>query len=445
MGGIRLIMVKFIRIIQQHFFDTEFLPFIFLGIILVINLVLSLVFTEVNLMTIIFNSVAFVLWLIISYLALYLIDIKSKLVMEKGQINAIILSIDDPVITYTNNFEIILVNAALEKLVGLPKKEIIGKIITPELANHERYGFLTKLIFPSLAPVVLERSSNLYPQKIKVKFTNPERTLEIVTSRVIDENNHDYGFVKIIHDLTKEETLQKIQRDFITVAAHQLRTPLSGLSWIFELLLKQEVGPLNQDQLQLLKQGQSAIFSSLKTVEDLLNAAQIEEGKFGFQFIRSDIVQLIEESLIKFEPSAKQKNIKLIFHRPDFKLESFVLDPMRIRLVLEILIDNAIKYNVTNGEVHLSLSLDNTKPFVNISVQDTGTGIDPKDQERLFSKFFRSEKVIKENTTGTGLGLYLAKNIIERHGGKIWVQSEPGRGSIFTFSLPLDPAYIPPQ
>jgi Signal transduction histidine kinase len=118
---------------------------------------------------------------------------------------------------------------------------------------------------------------------------------------------------------------------------------------------------------------------------------------------------------------------------------------MRIKLVLEILIDNAIKYNVLNGEVHVSLSLDPQKPFINISVQDTGMGIDPKDQERLFSKFFRSEKVIKEQTGGIGLGLYLAKNIVERHGGRIWVKSEPGRGSIFTFSLPLDPAYIPPQ
>jgi len=438
-------MLKFFNKLQKHLFDTEFLPFLFIGILAITNLVISLVMSEFNLLVVILNSFIIVLWLIISVIAINLIDVKSRLVLEKGQINAIILSIDDPVITYTNNFEIILVNSAFEKLVGIPKKEMIGKIITPELVNHERYGFLAKIMFPSLAPLVLERSVDTYPQRIKVKFNNPERTLEIVTSRVVDENNQEYGFVKIIHDLTKEENLQKIQRDFITVAAHQLRTPLAGLSWIFEMMLKKELGPLTKEQEQLLSQGQLAVASSLKTVEDLLNAAQIEEGKFGFQFVRSDIISLIEEALTKFEASAQQKNIKLIFHRPDFKLEQFVFDPMRIKLVLEILIDNAIKYNVLNGEVHVSLSLDPQKPFINISVQDTGMGIDPKDQERLFSKFFRSEKVIKEQTGGIGLGLYLAKNIVERHGGRIWVKSEPGRGSIFTFSLPLDPAYIPPQ
>ncbi|MGB9763063.1 MAG: sensor histidine kinase [Minisyncoccia bacterium] len=438
-------MTNFFRKIQQHFFDNEFLPFLFLGLLAITNLILTLL---LNASAIIFVSLSvfiFILWLILSLITLNLIDVKSRLILEKGQINAIILSIDDPVITYTKDFEIILVNSALEKLVGISKKEIIGKIITPELVNNDRYGFLARIMFPSLAPLVLEKSTDAYPQKIKVKFNNPERTLEIITSKVIDENNHDYGFVKIIHDLTKEETLQKIQKDFITVAAHQLRTPLAGLSWIFEMMLKKELGSLTKEQEQLLLQGQLAIQSSLKTVEDLLNAAQIEEGRFGFQFTRTDIIPLIEEALTKFEPSAKQRNIKLIFHRPDFKLDSFVFDPIRIKLVLEILIDNAIKYNVQNGEVHVSLSMDNAKPFINISIQDTGIGIEKKDLDRLFTKFFRSEKVIKEETSGTGLGLYLAKNIVERHGGRIWVKSEVGRGSIFTFSLPLDPIYIPPQ
>ena len=121
------------------------------------------------------------------------------------------------------------------------------------------------------------------------------------------------------------------------------------------------------------------------------------------------------------------------------------MDPIRIKLVLEILVDNAIKYNVKNGEVRIRLRRLEDKPFLAVSVEDTGIGIAPKEMSKVFTKFFRSPRVVKKETTGTGLGLYLAKNIIQRHGGKIWVKSELNRGSTFTFTLPLDPSYIPPQ
>jgi signal transduction histidine kinase len=357
-----------------------------------------------------------------------------------------IRSIEDPAISYSNDFEIILVNPAMERFTNLSRKELIGKIIKPELSNDAHYGFCTKLIFPSLAPTVLERSVDIYPQKIKVKFDEPkELTLEIVTTKVIDEQGNVFGFLKVIHDLTKEEALQKTQKDFITVAAHQLRTPLSGLSWVFELLAKKEIGPLTLEQEQTINQGKKAVAESLKTVEDLLSAAQIEEGKFGFQFIVADLNKIIEDVFTKFEPSARKDNVKLIFYRSNLKLEPFVMDPMRVKLVLEILVDNAIKYNVKNGEVRVKIASISNKPFVGISVEDTGMGIDSEDISKLFTKFFRAEKAMKERTSGIGLGLYLAKNIIERHGGKIWIQSEIGRGSVFTFTLPLDPAYIPPQ
>jgi signal transduction histidine kinase len=266
-----------------------------------------------------------------------------------------------------------------------------------------------------------------------------------VTTKVIDDKGHLYGFLRIVHDLTKEEVLRKIQSDFITIVAHQLRTPMSGLAWILELLATKDLGPLNPEQEQLLGDGQKAMQESLKTVEDLLNAAQIEEGRFGFQFIVADLEKIIEETFIKFEPSAQKGSIKLIFHRPEFNLKPFVMDPLRIKLVLEILVDNAIKYNVQNGEVRIKIDLMENKPFIMISVEDTGKGVAPEDMSRLFTKFFRSKQVLKEQTSGIGLGLYLAKNIIERHGGKISAKSVLGRGSIFTFTLPIDPDYIPVQ
>lgn len=431
--------------LKKHLFSSSFLPFLFLGLLLIVNSVFCYLF-EVDLPLKLISFLGLVLWLITSILAINLIDISSRLQLERTQINAMIRSIDDPAIAYSQNFEVILANPALEKLTNLKKEELIGKIITPEMANNQKFSLLVKIIFPSLAPAVLEQQLDTYPQKVKVKFFEPqELTLEIVTTKVIDEKGKVYGFLKVIHNLTREENLRKIQSDFITIAAHQLRTPLSGLNWILDVLSQNETGPLNETQKDLLEKAKAALSESIETVEDLLNAAQIEEGKFGFEFSLNDLEKIIETTLAKFKPIAEKNNIKLIFYRLKPPLNPIVIDPLRIKLVMEILIDNAIKYNVLNGEVRIKLEILKDRPFVMVSVEDTGIGISEEEKEKVFTKFFRSQKVVKKETLGTGLGLYLAKNIIERHGGKIWFKSEENRGTTFYFTLPLDPSFIPPQ
>ena len=438
-------MLNFFQKLNKHFSSPQLSPFWFFGGLVIAQIV--------------FNSL-WIIWplnwfiniaLIIFYLSMTVVfvgavDKLSRLDLERNQINAMVGSINDPAISYTGNFEIILVNKAMEKFIGISKKELIGKNITPELSNDDRYGLLSKIIFPSLAPVVLEKSINTYPEKIKVKFYKPkELIVEIITTKVMDDKGKTYGFLRIIHDLTKEEMLRKTQSDFITIVAHQLRTPLSGLSWILEMIANKESGPLTLEQEKLIDDGRKAMKESLKTVEDLLNAAQIEEGRFGFQFSTNNIEKIIENVLIKFEPVSKINDVKLIFQRPEFQLEPFVMDPLRVKLVLEILVDNALKYNVKNGEVRIKIDTMEGKPFILISVEDTGVGISREDLSRLFTKFFRSKAALKGQTSGIGLGLYLAKNIIDGHGGKIWVKSALGRGSIFTFSLPIDSDYIPSQ
>ncbi len=437
--------MDFFEKLKKHLFSSSFLPFLFLGLLLIVNSVFCYLF-EVDLPLKLISFLGLALWLITSILAINLIDISSRLQLERTQINAMIRSIDDPAIAYSQNFEVILANPALEKLTNLKKEELIGKIITPEMANNQKFSLLVKIIFPSLAPAVLEQQLDTYPQKVKVKFFEPqELTLEIVTTKVIDEKGKVYGFLKVIHNLTREENLRKIQSDFITIAAHQLRTPLSGLNWILDVLSQNETGPLNETQKDLLEKAKAALSESIETVEDLLNAAQIEEGKFGFEFSLNDLEKIIETTLAKFKPIAEKNNIKLIFYRLKPPLNPIVIDPLRIKLVMEILIDNAIKYNVLNGEVRIKLEVLKDRPFVMVSVEDTGIGISEEEKEKVFTKFFRSQKVVKKETLGTGLGLYLAKNIIERHGGKIWFKSEENRGTTFYFTLPLDPSFIPPQ
>ncbi|MCK4805874.1 MAG: PAS domain-containing protein, partial [Candidatus Pacebacteria bacterium] len=229
-------MFKFFQNLKKHSSSPQLLPFWFLGGLIIAQMVFNVLWIIWPLNWLI-NIALIIFYLVMAVVLLGAVDRASRLDLERNQINAMISSINDPAISYTENFEIILVNKAMEKFIGISKKELLGKNITPELSNDARYGLLSKLIFPSLAPVVLEKSVDLYPEKIKVKFYQPkELIVEIITTKVIDEKGKTYGFLRIIHDLTQEEVLRKTQSDFVTIVAHQLRTPLSGLSWILEIL-----------------------------------------------------------------------------------------------------------------------------------------------------------------------------------------------------------------
>lgn len=365
---------------------------------------------------------------------------------ERAQISAVLYSISDAVFAYDRNFQIILFNPAAEQMFQLKTEEVVGKIITPEMIHHPQFSLIAQIIFPALAPSILKKSVDQETNRLELKFSEPrEMVLEVTTTKVIDNDGHHYGFLKIIRDRTREESVLKMKSDFITIAAHQLRTPLSGINWSLDLLLNKELGNLTDEQETVLKQAKAASQELIKDTEMLLHVSEIEEGRFGYKFIPSSLENLITETLIKYEPIAQSKKIKLIFYRAKESLPPITCDPERLKIVLEVLVDNAIKYNILNGEVRIKMNPLIDRPFVEVRVEDTGIGIPEAEIPRLFSKFYRSSRSIKEQTTGLGLGLYLAKNIIKRHGGDLWVESVENRGSVFHFTLPMDPSYIPPQ
>ena len=234
--------------------------------------------------------------------------------------------------------------------------------------------------------------------------------------------------------------LLKSKSDFITVAAHQLRTPLSAISWTLESLKKEQ---LNSSQQDLVNIGVSASSNLSKTVESLLSVSKIEEGRFGYSFKTIDLAAFLGEILSQAEPIAREYKVDVYFEGPQGGALMISADSDKLSLVLSNLLDNAIKYNVPNGQVIVRAEKLADKPYVQISVKDTGMGIPQEDLSKLFTKFFRGGNVMKKETSGSGLGLYIVKNIIRRHGGEIWVESELNRGTTFYFTLPTDPALIP--
>lgn len=363
--------------------------------------------------------------------------------LEKNQLQSILASIGQGIIAYDQEFRVWLLNQAAEGILGLRKEELLGKVLTPERGSDPRYQIVTQILFPSLAPVVTKRSLT-YPEVTEISLSQPrELYLETTTTQIFDETGKPLGFLKVIRDRSREVQLLKSKAEFITVAAHQLRTPLSGIKWALEELSKGNLGEISAEQKTTLEDSLSATARLVKLTDDLLDVAKIEEGKFGYQFERVDIIAFIQEMLGQMEALAKEKSVRLSFYRPEETLPPLMVDRQRLSLVFQNLVENAIQYNLEKGEVRVRLELLKDRPYVQVAIEDTGIGIPEKDFPRIFSKFFRGENILRLAPEGSGLGLYIARNVIKRHGGEIWFKSVEKRGTTFYFALPTDESLIP--
>lgn len=229
------------------------------------------------------------------------------------------------------------------------------------------------------------------------------------------------------------EELDAVKSDFVSIAAHQLRTPLTGIKWSYLSLLEKETGPLNSDQRKIIEDGLDAINHTITLINDLLNVAHIEEGRFGFSFQSASILPVVRKAFGRFQSAAGMKGVWLSIELPKNEPPPISLDEEKIDLVLDNLLENAIKYTLPGGKVKLKLDYDGKK--IKIIVSDTGIGIPRNQLNRVFTKFFRGENALLYQTSGTGLGLYMAKNIIDRHCAAISVESEENKGTTFTVTL----------
>ncbi len=362
--------------------------------------------------------------------------------IERNELTSVIATLRDGVIAYDSNFKILIFNQAAEQIFNLKRENVVNVRFAPEQIKELRFKLLSQILFPSLAPSITKRSeAGAYPQVMDISFKEPTMEFRVITNKIIDSAGNLLGFVKIIRDRTREVEVLRSKSEFIGVATHQLRTPLTSIHWVLENLTNDT---LSDEQKKIADVGLEASSYMVKVVNDLFDVFQIEEGRFGYNFEKLNIVELVEKIAFKTKEVCAELGLKLIFQKPEELIEINV-DSQKISMVLLNILDNAVKYNVKNGEIILTIEKLSDKPYIRISVKDTGIGINEKDANKLFTKFFRGENATKAISTASGLGLYIAQNIVRRHGGEIKFESELNRGSIFYFTLPIDPKLIPPK
>lgn len=363
--------------------------------------------------------------------------------LERRELTSILENTGDAVVIYENNFRALFFNIAAERLFRIHANDIIGHVFKPQDIEKEGWRTLIQVIFPSLAPRVIARSKEgEYPQVGDISFTNPDLEFRVTTTPLKDDAGNVFAFMKIISNRTAMIAALRSKSEFVTVASHQLRGPITDITWALESLANAGT-ELSETNKAIVDNALLASHGLLRRIEDLLNIAKIEEGGFGYSFAETDVVDFIGRVLSDVLPAAKKAGVKLYFDRPAHGLPHVTIDAKQLSLSLVNILENAIRYNIANGEVVVKVDQVADKPFVAVSIKDTGIGIPPEDMQKLFAKFYRAENAIKLQTEGSGLGLYIAKSIVNAHGGEIWVESELGRGTTITFTLPTDPNLVP--
>jgi signal transduction histidine kinase len=239
----------------------------------------------------------------------------------------------------------------------------------------------------------------------------------------------------IIHGIENIAKANKMKSEFVTIASHQLKTPLSQINWELEILLSKNKEGLSEKQLEIIKTISQSHETMKRLVNDLLDVTRIDQKRLILRKEAVDIVSITERMVEDFTSLARSRNIIIELNANKKRIPKITGDPERTKLVVENLLNNAIKYVVKRGRIEIKIvRRDNTVVF---SIRDNGVGIPEEQQGQVFEKFFRSDNVVKYQTEGTGLGLYISKNIIEQTGGKIWFQSIENVGSVFNFSLPV--------
>lgn len=232
----------------------------------------------------------------------------------------------------------------------------------------------------------------------------------------------------------KKEKLDHIQTDFVTLASHQLRTPLSGIKWYIEMLLSGRAGKLTEKQAEYLKQIYRSNERAINLVNDLLDVSLIEEGHVHLELRPVKVEQVVEEILDNFSALIKSSKVRVNFHIVGGPLPPAIADAEKLKRVIVNLLSNSVKY--TSGGGLIEIKVQPNQHHLIFSIADSGVGIPVADQRSVFQKFYRGQNVARLSPDGTGLGLFIAKSLIGAMGGKIWFESEEGKGTSFYFTLP---------
>jgi PAS domain S-box-containing protein len=346
---------------------------------------------------------------------------KFKLALENASDQVIITDVEGIVI-YGNR--------ATERITGYIPEEAIGK----------KAGALWRIPMPTEYYKkmwdVIKIQKKTFIGEIQNRRKNGELyTANLSISPVLNNSKEVVYFVGIEHDITHEKEVDKAKTEFVSLASHQLRTPLSSINWYTEMLLNGDAGVINEDQKKYLQEVYAGSQRMVELVNSLLNVSRLDLGTFVINPTPVNVRDMVKNLLneLKSQILEKKQIVREIYAD---NLPLFSADESLLRMILQNLLSNAVKYTPAGGSIAVNIRVVSGKFMIEIS--DTGMGIPKAQQDKVFMKLFRADNAKQSETEGTGLGLYIIKSIVDQAGGEVWFESEENKGTTFYVSFPIE-------
>jgi NtrC-family two-component system sensor histidine kinase KinB len=351
-----------------------------------------------------------------------------KIISEKRKSEVIVSSISDGLIVTDSQMRILHINARVAQLFDRTEQDApeqpVGSVIRDERVlsliqkaytgdEHEAGHGIHYLHF--------ERSGNHFYFRPKV-------------TRIFDNEGRLYGVLTLLQDVTQFKELDRMKSDFIATLSHEFRTPVTSINMSVDILNQQILGPLNDRQKELIQSAREDCHRLTKLARELLQLSKLESGRVELKNEELDVSALVESSLRPLQLQFREKGVTLQIDVPS-DIPRIIADEQQISWVITNLVTNALKYTEAGGRVEVRARSDGGSLLV--EVEDTGEGISPEYKDKIFDKFVQVKRASDATPGSVGLGLAIAKEIVETYDGRIWVVSEVGKGSTFSFTLPL--------
>lgn len=356
--------------------------------------------------------------------------VQETLAKDKAEDEAILASIGDGLIVIDKENNIEIVNPLAQKLLGMTAKELVNKPLIETIPMSDEK---MQPIAPADRPLARARATGekvsgtyFYQRKDGSAFPVSVIVTPLVLAGKI------VGSIEVFRDITREKELDQAKDEFISLASHELRTPMTAIKGLVDMILHEDYGPVNENLREPLQNINISSDRQIRLITDLLNVSRLQTGKITYHLSDFSLKPVVEEIVTSLQPIAHEKNITLTYQ--EIPAASVQFDNEWIKHILNNLIGNALKFTEKGG---VSLSFTEDESFVSVHITDTGIGIAIGDQENLFKRFRQLPTVLSSKYAGSGLGLYISREIAQKLGGDVVLgQSEKEKGSTFIFSIP---------
>lgn len=364
-----------------------------------------------------------------------------------SQSQAILQSIADGVLVGDRDGQIILANPMSAQILDQPLEDLfmanLHEVLQPlKMSGHERTPLRDVLEAP------LDEHDQ--PRRFRATARLGPRSIDMAVAPVLSDRDEPLGVVAILRDISREIESDRLKTEFIGTVSHELRTPMTVIKGYLQLMATGSIGELTPTQRQMLDTIRANAERMTAIINDLLDITKIESGSVDLEFRPVDVLQTISQIVGAHQTLLTDRRHQLTIDMPP-DLPTVLADSDRLRQVLDNLFSNALKYTPKGGHITITAQavggaeilashragLSTRRRYVTIDVADTGIGLASEDLERIFERFYRVESDLKVEAGGTGLGLAIVRPLIELMGGRVWVESEPGKGATFTVAVPI--------